>query len=98
VASQKTKGQKCSFCGRDKKDTLLLIAGVEGHICEACVEQAHEIVDEELGSKSKSKSNYNFNLSQDVTPVKIKSYLDQYIIGQDESNTFQLVFTITIKD
>ncbi len=88
MAGQKTKGQKCSFCGRDKKDTLLLIAGVEGHICEACVEQAHEIVDEELGSKSKSKSNYSFNLPKDVTPVNIKSYLDQYIIGQDESKKY----------
>lgn len=88
MATQKNKGQKCSFCGIDKKDTLLLIAGVEGHICEACVEQAYEIVDEELGSKSKSKSSYSFNLPSGVTPVKIKSYLDQYIIGQDEAKKY----------
>ena len=88
MASQKNKGQKCSFCGRDKKDTLLLIAGVEGHICEACVEQAYEIVDEELGSKSKTKSNYSFKLPTDATPVKIKGFLDNYIIGQDEAKKY----------
>ncbi len=88
MATQKNKGQKCSFCGRDKKDTLLLIAGVEGHICEACVEQAYEIVDEELGSKDKKKSNYNFKLPSDVTPHKIKVFLDAYIIGQDEAKKY----------
>jgi ATP-dependent Clp protease ATP-binding subunit ClpX len=88
LATQKNKGQKCSFCGRDKKDTLLLIAGVEGHICEACVEQAYEIVDEELGSKDKKKSNYNFKLPSDVTPHKIKVFLDSYIIGQDEAKKY----------
>lgn len=91
MATQKNKGQKCSFCGRDKKDTLLLIAGVEGHICEACVEQAYEIVDEELGSKSKNKNNYNFKLPTDVTPLKIKSFLDHYIIGQDEAKRYLAV-------
>jgi len=88
VATGKNKGQKCSFCGRDKKDTLLLIAGVEGHICEACVEQAHEIVNEEIGSKAKTKSDYNFNLPSGVTPAKIKSFLDQYIIGQGEAKKY----------
>jgi len=88
VATSKNKGQKCSFCGRDKKDTLLLIAGVEGHICEACVEQAFEIVDEELGAKSKTKSNYNYKLPTGSTPAKIKSFLDQYIIGQNESKKY----------
>lgn len=65
-----------------------MIAGVEGHICEACVEQAYEIVEEELGSKSKSKSNYSFKLPTDVTPVNIKSFLDQYIIGQTEAKKY----------
>ncbi|MBT8233588.1 MAG: ATP-dependent Clp protease ATP-binding subunit ClpX [Bacteroidia bacterium] len=88
MATNKNKGQKCSFCGRDKKDTLLLIAGVEGHICEACVEQAFEIVDEELGAKSKNKSNYSFKLPTGTTPAKIKSFLDQYIIGQNESKKY----------
>lgn len=89
MASSKNKGQKCSFCGRDKSDTLLLIAGVEGHICEACVEQAYEIVNEELGNtKGKSKSDYSFKLPSGVTPMQIKEYLDNYIIGQIEAKKY----------
>ncbi len=88
MATNKNKNQKCSFCGRDKKDTLLLIAGVEGHICEACVEQAHEIVKEELGSKSKSKSDFQFSLPTGSTPTSIKEYLDRYVIGQDEAKKY----------
>ena len=42
---------KCSFCGRTKKETNMLIAGLEGHICDHCIEQAHSIMNEELGSK-----------------------------------------------
>ena len=46
----------CSFCGRDKKEALILIAGIEGHICELCVEQAYEIVRQELyGQEEKTK-------------------------------------------
>ena len=42
------KVDRCSFCGREKKDVQLLIAGMEGHICENCIEQAHSIVEEEF--------------------------------------------------
>ena len=92
MATTKNKGQKCSFCGRDKGDTLLLIAGVEGHICEACVEQAYEIVNEELGNgKSKIKSDFNFKLPSGVKPIEIKSYLDKYIIGQTEAKKYLAV-------
>ncbi len=88
MSNTKKGGQKCSFCGRDKKDTLLLIAGVEGHICEACVEQAHDIVHEELGSKDKTKKGFDFNIPKDFTPARIKSYLDNYVIGQTEAKKF----------
>jgi len=88
VSKVKGKGQKCSFCGRDKGETLLMIAGVEGHICESCVEQAHEIVNEELGNKSNSKSDFSFNLPKGITPAKIKAYLDQFIIGQNEAKKY----------
>ena len=88
----KGKGQKCSFCGRDKSDTLLMIAGVEGHICESCVEQANEIVSEELGNKATtSKSSFSFNLPSGVTPAKIKEYLDQFIIGQTAAKKYLAV-------
>jgi ATP-dependent Clp protease ATP-binding subunit ClpX len=70
---------KCSFCGRTKKETNMLIAGLEGHICDHCIEQAHGIMNEELGSKKNVKLD-TINL---LKPVEIKNFLDQYVIGQD---------------
>ncbi len=78
----KEENLECSFCGRKKAETDLLIAGVDAHICDKCIEQAHGIVEEEI-SDSKSTS-----LSKDLIlkkPLEIKSFLDQYIIGQDET-------------
>jgi ATP-dependent Clp protease ATP-binding subunit ClpX len=77
----------CSFCGRDKKEALILIAGIEGHICELCVEQAYEIVRQELyglDEKSKKKED-SFEIPKHLTPHQIKKYLDQYVIGQNEA-------------
>ena len=48
--SRKNPGYYCSFCGRDKSQVGILIAGAEGHICEICVEQALEIVEQEIGT------------------------------------------------
>jgi len=72
---------KCSFCGRDKKDVSILIAGMEGHICENCIEQAHAIIEEEF------KKNKNFDLAgvELKKPKEIKEFLDQYVIGQDDA-------------
>jgi ATP-dependent Clp protease ATP-binding subunit ClpX len=70
---------KCSFCGRTKKEANMLIAGLEGHICDHCIEQAHSIMNEELGSK-KNIQFENINL---LKPAEIKKFLDQYVIGQD---------------
>jgi len=71
---------ECSFCGRKKPETNLLIAGLDAHICDRCIEQAHGIVLEE------SKQNDNSDLSAELVlrkPQKIKAFLDEYIIGQD---------------
>jgi len=75
------KMDKCSFCGRDKKDVRILIAGMEGHICENCIEQAHAIIEEEF------KKNKNFDLAgvELKKPKEIKAFLDQYVIGQDDA-------------
>ncbi len=73
------KMDKCSFCGRTKKEANILIAGLEGHICDHCIEQAHGIMNEELGNK-KSVAFDTINL---LKPAEIKSFLDQYVIGQD---------------
>tara|TARA_B100000767_G_scaffold273337_1_gene303161 strand:- start:342 stop:1580 length:1239 start_codon:yes stop_codon:yes gene_type:complete len=78
----KEENLECSFCGRKKVETDLLIAGVDAHICDKCIEQAHGIVEEEV-SEAKTTS-----LSKDLTlkkPREIKSFLDQYIIGQTET-------------
>ena len=78
----KEENLECSFCGRKKAETDLLIAGMDAHICDKCIEQAHGIVEEEI-SEAKSSS-----LSKDLTlkkPKEIKEFLDQYIIGQNET-------------
>jgi ATP-dependent Clp protease ATP-binding subunit ClpX len=70
---------KCSFCGRTKKETNMLVAGLEGHICNHCIEQAYSIMNEELGNKKNSR----FDTINLLKPAEIKSFLDQYVIGQD---------------
>lgn len=72
---------RCSFCGRTKAETNVLIAGLEGHICDLCVEQAVTIVREELGSKHELRLG-DIKL---LKPAEIKKYLDQYVIGQEEA-------------
>lgn len=72
---------RCSFCGRDGKETSMLIAGMEGHICDTCVNQAYNILTEEENSKKK-KTVPAFKL---LKPAEIKRHLDQYVIGQDEA-------------
>jgi ATP-dependent Clp protease ATP-binding subunit ClpX len=70
---------KCSFCGRTKKEANILVAGLEGHICDHCIEQAHTIVNEELSSKS----TISFESVNLLKPLEIKAFLDQYVIGQE---------------
>jgi ATP-dependent Clp protease ATP-binding subunit ClpX len=70
---------KCSFCGRTKKEANILIAGLEGHICDHCIEQAYSIMNEELGTKK----NVKFDTINLLKPAEIKNFLDQYVIGQD---------------
>ena len=70
---------KCSFCGRDKKEVSILIAGINGHICNFCIEQAHGIVAEE-GKEKITKDPKKLNL---LKPAEIKAHLDEHVIGQD---------------
>jgi ATP-dependent Clp protease ATP-binding subunit ClpX len=70
---------KCSFCGRTKKEANMLVAGLEGHICDHCIEQAHSIMTEDLGGKS----NISFDTINLLKPSEIKAFLDQYVIGQE---------------
>lgn len=78
----------CSFCGRKKPETNLLIAGINAHICDKCIEQAHGIVLEEL------KTNGNSKLAADLVlkkPKEIRAFLDQYVIGQDQTKKVMAV-------
>ena len=67
----------CSFCGLSKPQTELLVAGMDAHICDKCIEQAHHIVQEENKS---SPNNFNVDLKP---PKEIRTFLDTYVIGQD---------------
>lgn len=91
MKENKSSGIKCSFCGRDKTEALMLIAGINGHICEVCVEQAYEIVKEELGTKADIMKGEHFMLPENITPVQIKEYLDDYVIGQDNAKRVMAV-------
>jgi ATP-dependent Clp protease ATP-binding subunit ClpX len=73
---------KCSFCGRDKSATNVLIAGMTGHICDQCIAQAQQIVNEESAEKLRSNIASSLQL---MKPAEIKEFLDQYVIGQDEA-------------
>ena len=75
---------RCSFCGREKKDTNLLIAGISGHICDRCIEQAYSIVQEELGAHGE----FDMGQIKLLKPTEIKSFLDLYVIGQEEAKKY----------
>ena len=79
--------KECSFCGRSDKEVRLLITGLHGYICESCAQQAYQIVQENLvGDKKPVKS---APAPKSVPkPQEIKSYLDQYVIGQDEAKRY----------
>jgi len=73
----------CSFCGRNRDEVKILIAGQEGHICENCVEHAREIIEQELVVKDENASNA-FKL-QVKKPMEMKKFLDEYVIGQEDA-------------
>jgi ATP-dependent Clp protease ATP-binding subunit ClpX len=73
--------QKCSFCGRDRSEVNVLIAGIDSHICDTCITQAQTILSEEFVHQKEGKAP-EIELKP---PVEIKKYLDQYVIGQEEA-------------
>ena len=78
---------ECSFCGKQKAETNLLIAGLGAHICDRCIEQAHGIVVEESNHQGQE-------LTSDLMlkkPKEIKSFLDTYVIGQDQTKKVMAV-------
>ena len=78
----KTENIQCSFCGRSRAEVKILIAGQEGHICEHCIEHAHEVVNKEFHQKKEAGKAGTLKVQK---PIAIKKFMDQYIIGQDEA-------------
>ncbi len=76
------KNVKCSFCGRDQQDINVMVSGLDGHICDHCVEQAHLVVKQELKAKGGKSAHFVLNL---IKPVEIKKHLDEFVIGQDDA-------------
>ena len=72
---------KCSFCGRQKQDTKVLVAGISGHICDVCIVQAQDIVKEELSVNIQEIEESSILLK----PEEIKKHLEEYVIGQEEA-------------
>lgn len=85
------KKKVCSFCGRDESQVNLIISGLHGFICDDCAKQAYEIAESTgaYGSAAANKKNTDaFTLKEIPKPRKIKEYLDQYVIGQDDAKRF----------
>lgn len=78
----------CSFCGRSANDVNVLITGIDGFICDTCAEQAHEIILENLEQQRKASGKFGFEGKELPTPLEIKEFLDQYVIGQDDAKRY----------
>ena len=82
MSKTKNENIRCSFCGREKKDVNVLIAGITGHICEACISQANTIVQEDVGLKNNKEIETSLTL---LKPQEIIDHLNQYVIGQEDA-------------
>ncbi|MFT7080858.1 MAG: ATP-dependent Clp protease ATP-binding subunit ClpX, partial [Cryomorphaceae bacterium] len=82
MAGSEKREVKCSFCGRNKSDVNVLIAGVTGHICDNCITQAQSIIKEELAQKANVQLETSLVLQK---PAEIKAFLDNFVIGQDDA-------------
>ena len=74
----------CSFCGRNRDEVKILIAGQEGHICENCIEHAQEIIMQEIAPQDHNTGNSGYKLAV-KKPMELKKFLDEYVIGQDDA-------------
>jgi ATP-dependent Clp protease ATP-binding subunit ClpX len=79
-----SNSEKCSFCGKTKKNVQLLISGLQGNICDSCVSQAYQIVKDE----AKGTTHAPIGPGDLPKPIEIKNFLDDYIIGQDAAKKF----------
>ena len=82
------KGEKCSVCGRGENEVRLLMPGRDGCICDECAEQAYLLSEEYLHKKKKASSKWTVSREDLPKPEEIKTFLDQYVIGQDDAKRY----------
>ena len=84
---------RCSFCGRSEDEVAILLSGLDGFICDECVQQAEQIIQDNLGEKihRKTKPGAGLNMDEIPKPRDIKAFLDQYVIGQDSAKRYLAV-------
>ena len=84
MAKQTKNEDHCCFCGRSASEVQLLLTGLDGNICNECVEMADNVLKTELGKQT----SFQLNGEKTPKPVEIKEFLDQYVIGQEEAKKF----------
>ena len=82
----KKEKEVCSFCGRPEREIGFLISGLSGNICNSCAEQAYLIVKDNIDTKK--KASHGIDKEKVPSPKEIKTYLDSYIIGQDDAKRY----------
>ena len=82
------KGEQCSFCGRGENEVRLLTPGRDGCICDECAEQSYLLSEEYVHKKKKASSKWTVSREDLPKPEEIKTFLDQYVIGQDDAKRY----------
>ena len=78
--------RKCSFCDRVESDVHILFTGMKGNICDACIDNAYGLLQETLATERAGKEDrYDLSRHRLYKPREIKTFLDQYVIGQDDA-------------
>ena len=88
IMAKQQQRQYCSFCGRPDTEVSMLIAGISGYICNECAEQAHEIARESMQKSKKGGKAGDLDMNELPKPQEIKTFLDQYVIGQDDAKRY----------
>lgn len=87
----KKNGQSCSFCGRSESEVGLLITGVQGNICDDCIQQASTMINDGTAPGKSTSAKYDVSQHKVLKPKEIAAFLDQYIIGQDDAKKVMAV-------